>query len=110
MIKGITVTLTQKVKSGVDGFNNPIYREDEVSVTNVLVTPSTSEDIVDTLNRTGKKAVYTLCIPKGDTHDWENTSVQFNGKKYQTIGQVKRYIDENVPLKWNDQIQVSNYE
>lgn len=77
MIKGITVILVDKISDGVDPFGTPIYRDSEIPVDNVLVTPSTTDDMVNQLNLTGKKAVYTLAIPKGDEHDWEDKEVRF---------------------------------
>jgi len=63
MIKGITVTLINKKEVGRDPFNRPIYEDVEIEVDNVLVSPVSTEDIVHTLELTGKKAVYTLAIP-----------------------------------------------
>jgi hypothetical protein len=110
MIKGTTVTLILETQTGTDGFNNPIYTSSETNVANVLVTPVSTSDVVDTLNLTGKKAIYTLCIPKNDANDWEDKKVRINGHVYKTIGKPQHYIDENVPLDWNDQIQVEIYE
>lgn len=107
-IKGITVYLTVKTQSGTDAFNAPLYRETEVAVENVLVMPMSDTEILDTLNLTGRRAVYELSIPKGDTHDWTNTTVRFFGKAWRTIGHGKEYIDANVPLPWNRKVQVES--
>lgn len=64
MIKGIAVTLIDKVETGKDPFGNPIYEDKEIVVNNVLVSPTSSDDIVNQLTLTGKKAIYTLAIPK----------------------------------------------
>ena len=58
-IKGITVTLIDKVKTGQDDFGHSTFEESEVQVENVLVTPTTTDDIVNQMSLTGKKAVYT---------------------------------------------------
>ena len=76
-IKGITVVLIDKEKIGTDKFNRPIYKEKEISVDNVLVAPSNNEDITTSVDLTGKKAVYTLAIPKKDDHIWKNKKVIF---------------------------------
>ena len=44
---------------------------------NVLVSPTQSDDVVNQLSLTGRKAVYTLAIPKGDENTWENQEVRF---------------------------------
>lgn len=109
MIKGITVTLLVKEKVGVDAFNAPIYETKEVEVENVLVAPSTSDDIATTQDLTGKKAVYTLAIPKGDTHNWVDAKVRFFGQTWKTFGFPLEGIEENIPLAWNKKVMVEQY-
>lgn len=109
LIKGMTVTLVDKVETGSDPFGSPIYNEREISVENVLVTPTTSEDVIHQLSLTGKKAAYTLAIPKGDNHDWEDKEVLFFGQRWRTFGAVTQGIDELIPLDWNKKVQVERY-
>ena len=109
MIHGITITLFKKQKKGVDGFGHPIYEETAELVENVLVAPAQEQEILDTLNLTGRKAVYTLAIPKGDTHDWENVEVEFFGRRWKTIGMPISGIDALIPLQWNTKVRVENY-
>lgn len=105
-IKGITVQLTQKTKVSADPFNAPIVKRETVDVDDVLVSPSTSTEISDAMSMWGKRAVYTLAIPKGDTHDWEDTTVSFFGQTFRTIGYAYKGIEENIPLRWNAKIMV----
>ncbi len=109
-IKGITVTLVDRVQTGTDPFGKPIYSDVEVAVDNVLVAPTSSDDIVNTLELTGKKAVYTLAIPKGDEHDWEDKEVRFFGKRWRVFGMALHGIDELIPLDWNMKVMVERYE
>lgn len=109
MIKGITVILVEKKEIGKDPFNQPIYEETEVEVNNVLVSPSTTDDITTSTDLVGKKAVYTLGIPKGDTHEWENTKVKFFGQSWMTFGFTIQGIEENIPLSWNKKVMVERY-
>lgn len=110
MIKGITVILVDKIKDDVDPFGAPIYRDVEIPVDNVLVTPSTTDDMVNQLNLTGKKAVYTLAVPKGDEHDWEDKEVRFFGQTWRTFGFVTQGIEHLIPLDWNKKVMVERYE
>ena len=109
MIKGITVILIEKKEIGKDPFNQPIYEEIEVEVNNVLVSPSTTDDVTTSTDLVGKKAVYTLGIPKGDTHEWENTKVKFFGHTWKTFGFTIQGIEENIPLSWNKKVMVERY-
>ncbi len=109
LIKGITVILFDKIETGKDGFNRPIYEEIPVEVENVLIAPTSETDIISQLNLTGKKAVYTLAIPKGDNHDWKDRKVQFFGETWRTFGFPIKGIDANIPLDWNMKVTVERY-
>lgn len=109
MIHGITVTLIEKIETGKDDFNRPIYQEKEVQVDDVLVAPSTTDDIVNVETLTGKKAIYTLAIPKGDTHQWEDREIIFFGQRWHSFGFVTEGIEENIPLRWNKKVMVEKY-
>lgn len=109
LIKGITVTLYEKVQSGVDGFNAPVYTEMPVSVENVLVSPTDSDEILSDMQMHGKRAEYELSIPKGDSHNWEDSRVDFFGMSWRTFGFPRIYIDEHVPLNWNKKVKVERY-
>ena len=75
MLKGIDIILYEKTKTGEDGFHDPIYEESPVTVHNVLVGQPTAEEITTELQLTGRRIAYTLAIPKGDTHNWDNVRV-----------------------------------
>ena len=114
-MKGITIQLCVKTQSGISGesgtdpFNAPIYNETWINVDNVLVAPVSSTDALDILNLTGKKAVYTLGIPKGDTHDWEDCKVRFFGETWSSIGFPQEGIEDLIPLSWNKKVTVERY-
>lgn len=108
-IKGITIILVDKVKTGTDPFGNPIYEDQDIEVENVLVSPTSSDDIVNQMTLTGKKAVYTLGIPKGDTHNWEDKEVKFFGERWRTFGFPTEGIEDLIPLDWNKKVMVERY-
>lgn len=110
MLKGITVKLHERVEVGKDDFNHPIYEEIIVDVENVLVAPGASNEIVTSTDLVGKKSVFTLGIPKGDTHEWEGNVVEFFGKKYKAFGPVIEGIEEMIPLQWHKKVTVDRYE
>lgn len=108
-LKGITITLINRVQTGEDDFGAIIYDDIEISVNNVLVAPTSSDDIVNQMSLTGKKAVYTLAIPKGDTHDWEDKEVKFFNQRWQTFGVPLEGIEDMIPLDWNKKVMVERY-
>ena len=111
-MKGITVTLLKRTESSTDAFNRPIYTETEVAVNNVLVSPTDAggDELLSALDLTGRKAVYTLAIPKGDTNVWEGNRVKFFGETWQVIGIPTKGIDALIPLDWNLKVQVERIE
>lgn len=108
-IKGMKIILIDKVEIGKDPFKNPIYEDKEIEVENVLVSPVSSDDIVNQFSMTGKTAVYTLGIPKDDTHDWEDKEVIFFGKRWRTFGIPLEGQPDLIPLSWNKKVMVERY-
>lgn len=108
-LKGITVTLIEKVESEKDPFGSPLFTEKEIEVENVLVSPTSTDDVINQLSLTGKKVAYTLAIPKGDAHNWVNTQVKFFGETWQTVGYPIEGIEELIPLDWNKKVMVERY-
>lgn len=99
-----------KISDGKDEMNRDIFREEWIDVSNVLVGEPSSSDITDTFNLTGKIINYVIAIPKGDTHEWENTEVilphPFNAR-FRTVGCATVGIEKNIPLLWNKKVKIS---
>ena len=110
MIKGMPVKLHERILSGTDEFDHPVYTETPVIVENVLVAPASTTEILDTLNLTGKKVVYNIAIPKGDSHTWQDCRVDFFGQSWRVIGLPQQGIDENIPGSWNQKWMVERDE
>lgn len=110
LIKGIPVVLIKKKEIGKDPFDRPIFEEEEIIVENVLVSPTSSDDIVNQLTLNGKKAIYTLAIPKDDANTWEDQEVRFFGERWRVFGIPLQGIDHLIPLDWNKKVMVERYE
>ena len=112
-LHGITIQLCTRHEAGIDGFNRPIYEEIPVNVDNVLVGQPTATEILEIQNITGKKIVYWLGIPKGDTNQWENAKVilpaPFSGT-FKTVSFPQTGIQDLIPLQWGKNIAVERYE
>ena len=109
-MRGVTITLYNKVQTGVDAFNRPVYEDVATTVDNVLIGEPTTEDIINELNLTGKHLAYTLAIPKGDTHEWNDRKVEFFGEVFRTYGEPTQGIEHLIPLSWNKKVKVERYE
>lgn len=111
MIQGMTVTLYHRIESGRDALNNPIYQwYDAEQVDDVLVGEPTPEERTDELNTSGKMIAFSLGIPKGDTHEWEDSIVEFFGQKFHIFGFPKQGIEANIPLRWHKIYKCERYE
>ena len=109
-MKTVEVLLINDVYTGQkDKTNRPIMAEVVTSVPGCLIAPVSTEDVINTLNLTGKTAVYQIAVPKADNNDWVNARVNFGGKFYRTIGEPEEGIEENIPLKWNRKVKVERY-
>ena len=110
-IRGITVTLYNLTQTGRDPLNKPTFEEVPVNVDNVLVAPVTSTEQLETFSLTGRKAVYQLGIPKGDTHEWNaGCKVSFFNADWRIIGIPTEGIEDMIPLSWNKKVRVERYE
>lgn len=105
----MTIILVDKVQIGVDPFEKPIYEDKDIEVENVIVAPVSSDDVVNQQSLTGKVAVYSLGIPKGDTHDWEDKEVKFFGQRWRTFGIPLEGMEHLIPLEWNKKVMVERY-
>lgn len=109
-IRGIDVTLYVRTKLGTDDFGAPVYAEQAETVSNVLIGEPTTEDVTAELQLYGRHLAYTLALPKGDTHNWENARVAFFGQTFRTYGNVTEGIEALLPLSWNRKVKVERYE
>lgn len=112
-MKGVTVTLKSKTKTGVDDFGQPIYSETNVDVPNVLIGQPDTEDIQNALTVYGKLISYTLAIPKGDTNNWYKCQVVLPApwsETFNVVGDAIMGIEENIPLRWNKKVHIERVD
>lgn len=104
-LKGVTVTLIRR-DFALDGFNYPTWTETREEVANVLIGEPTQSESENSAGVKEARAQYTLAIPKGDTHDWQDCVVEFWGKRWRQTGQPVQGIENLIPLSWNQKITV----
>lgn len=110
MIKGETVILLERTKTGEDDFGAPIYEETETPVKNVVVGSPSFEAVTQDVQLFGKRLAFILGIPKGDTHDWKDRNIIIRGQMFRTYGFPLFQTEANVPGRWNLQVKVEAYE
>lgn len=110
LLRGSTVTLTERTESGTNDFGESVWTETEIPVEGVLIGRPSAEDISAGLELYGKRAAYTLGIPKGDTHNWVDATVQFFGHTFLTFGLPLTAEPDNIPLCWGQIVHVAAVE
>ena len=111
-IPTVSITLYEKTLSGKDPFNHDIYTETATVIDNVVIGQPKSDDNLSEVNLSGKEIAYVLSIPEGDTHDWENVTVEFYGRKWRTVGIPMQYTDGFFPpgeMPWNKKVKVESF-
>jgi len=108
-MKGMTIYLVNKTEVGRDDFDAPIYEEELEAVNDCLVGLPSTDDVTDTLALYGKKIEYTIGIPKGDSHNWTDAEIVMFGGRFRTIGYPQTGIQENIPLRWGQNVKVERY-
>lgn len=112
LIKGVQVVLYQRHQTGTDALGNPIYSETATTVDNVLVAPVSQQEMLESTppELTGRRAVYQIGIPKGDTHTWLGNRVECLGRSWRVVGDVRTGIQDLVPGPWCDIYQLENID
>lgn len=108
-LKGITIQLKVKTKTGENSFGEPVFTDGWEDVADVLVGQPTTEDMPTNGEPDGRRVDYVMAIPKGDTHVWTDAEVKlpepFAGT-YRTVGFPVAGIDEMLPLRWNKKVKI----
>lgn len=107
-MKTETVRLHVKTLSGRDSLNNPVFDDEVIEVSGVLIGHPSTEELLSSVQLYGKRTEYMLALPKGDDHVWTDTEVEFFGRKFRTFGDVIQGIEANVPTLWHKQVRVES--
>lgn len=113
-MRGQAVTLYEQIQTGENAFHEPVYEETAVTVDNVLIGQPTTEDVISSTDLYGKKIVFMLGIPKGDTHDWTDKKISWVNAYGETIT-VKSFgfpitgVEELIPTPWHKKVRVEAY-
>lgn len=112
---GQTVTLYEKTKTGLDAFGAPVYEEIPVTVENVLIGEPTTDEISQAADLYEKKIMYMIGIPKGDTHNWVDSVVEWVDAygirhKCRSFGLPITGIEKNIPTPWHMKVRLEAYE
>lgn len=74
---------------------------DEATVANVVVTPGTTSDVLDSTRPDGTRVAFTLGFPKTFTEPLRGCHCVVRGIECAVIGDPKPHTAVNVPGPWN---------
>ena len=113
MIHGVTIQLGVTVETDVNDFGETVKTVGYTDVDDVLIGQPSADELVSSVELTGNRTVYVLGIPKGDMHEWKDTTVILPepfGGTYRTVGEPTVGIEANIPLRWNKKVRVERIE
>lgn len=108
MIRGIPVTVTRKIKTGVDRLNNATFATSTETVDDVLVSPGATDDL-EASRPEGVTVAYTLQFPKTYQAPLEGCEITLPapwGGTYRVIGDPRPYMHDNTPTRWDRPVEV----
>ena len=114
-MRGVTVMLYEKTRTGTDPFGAPVWAETPVQVENVLVGEPTSDEITAATDLYGKRIRWMLGIPKGDGHDWRDARIDWTDA-YGTTHRLRSFgfpitgVEALVPGPWHMKVRVEEIE
>lgn len=112
--KSIPVTLYEVVGYETDGFGKKQPVTVPVVVQHCLVAQNVADAVVDQTTLETNREQFTIAIPKGDSHKWEESMVEFvlagEQIKARTFGATLKGIEALVPTYWHKQIKAERYE
>lgn len=107
MISGTSVTVLRRVLSSRDEMGEPVFATSTETVGNVLVTPSSTDEMDETNRAFGVTCELTLHFPKSYTASLDGCAVEVSGVEYRVLGDPQPYMPENTPTPWNRPVKVA---
>ena len=109
LIAGESVTVRTPT-IGYDEHMEEVVTWDEAIVTNVVVTPGATSDVLDSTRLDGTRVAFTLGFPKTFTASLRGCRVIVRGVECAVIGDPQPYTPENVPGAWNYTAEVERVD
>lgn len=101
-MRGITLSFIQKVENGTDEFNNATHTTQTIEIANCLIAQVTEPtDRVESAALERNVTMVRIHLPKADTRDVSNSTVDYRGETFRTIGRPVAFMTENTPTDWD---------
>lgn len=103
---GETVIAEDFEQTGKDPYGKPENATFESAVSNVLVAPGATDDVIESNRADGVSVAYTLYFPNSFTGNLEGKRVKVRGEWFGVIGSPRPYNPETTPTPWNLVVEV----
>lgn len=100
LIKGETVTVRTPTIS-YDEHMEEVEAWEETTVPNVVVTPGSTSNVIESARPDGTRVEFTLGFPKSFTAPLRGCRVVVRGTEYAVIGDPQPLTPDNTPGPWN---------
>lgn len=106
MIFGENIALTERDSGAIDEFGNERveYRKYPLTVSNVLVAPTSSQDL-GAERPDGTVTIMTFHFPKTYIGSLKGCLIGWNGSRWEVIGDPQPYSKKSTPGMWNRPVQ-----
>lgn len=110
-MKGETVIVHRRVRTGTGPGNTPLYEDLEESVDDVLVAPGPRQDVIESNRPDGVEISWNLHFPKTFTGSLRGARISVRGEMpAPVIGDPKPYTAANTPTRWHMPVEVQYVE
>lgn len=109
LIRGEDVTVRTPTV-GYDEHMEEVVTWDETTVTNVVVTPGATSDVLDSTRPDGTRVAFTLGFPKTFTASLRGCRATVRGIECAVIGDPQPHTESNVPGPWNYTAEVERVD
>ena len=107
MISGESVIVRTFTDGEADPFGVSEQLATDEEVSNVLIQPGATADVVGTNRPEGVMVKYTLHFPKTYNVKLQGAHVCVRGEWLEVVGNPAWYTPENCPTEWNYPVEVS---
>ena len=109
LIAGESVTVRTPTV-GYDEHMEEVVTWEDATVTNVVVTPGATSDVLDSTRPDGTRVAFTLGFPKSFTASLRGCHVLVRGIECAVIGDPQPYAADNTPGAWNYTAEVARVD
>ena len=106
LLEGETVVVIHRAEVGRGAGNTPIYTEVEEAVDDVLVSPASTSDVIESNRPDGTELVYRLDFPKTWTRSLRGCRVRVRGEEFHVAGDPRPFLGSLTPGRWNRPVNV----